>query len=150
METTPTTTSPWQQSQPPQDRAIWARANLVLTDEFCTYTDPYEGYARWTESGWLDLAGMSIVGNVDTEFHCIEWMELEKRAENCPDSEIHLAGNIYHWDDETRRIHGTAGFHVIATKWHAPTGIRLDEFLDGAFPTLPQAKASLLTLLAKL
>lgn len=131
----------WQTSEAPRDRAIWLRANIVITEEAVMSVEPFEDLARWNEDAqdWHDARGMSIRMYADAELVILQWMECDERAKNCPETETTISANVYFWDDEWRALCNVA---------HAPTGIRIFERSEGPFSTRAQAVEVLTALLA--
>lgn len=67
-------------AKPPQDRTIRIVACVILSDDWVTWSEPYEGLARWDERcrDWLDERGMSIRGVYESELIIHEWRELNE------------------------------------------------------------------------
>lgn len=148
----PEIASPWQYlpfAPVPKDRGIWVKANVISEDEYSTWVDQYEGYAQWDEASkdWKDRRGMSIKMHVEAEFHVLIWMEVEARAEHCPDAETDTMGSIYYWDDEWRRENGTSGFYALLGIRHTPTWVDLKSESQGPFATRSEACEALVKML---
>lgn len=67
-------------ASPPQDRTIRIVACVLMSDDWSSWSEPYEGLARWDERcrDWLDERGMSIRCAYESELVIHEWRELNE------------------------------------------------------------------------
>ena len=142
--------APWQTSEAPRDRAIWLRANIVITEEAVTSVEPFEALARWNEDAqdWHDARGMSIRMDADAEMVILQWIECAERAKNCPEKETMISAHVYLWAEQWRVEAGTAGWFALCDVRHIPTCICIFERIEGPFATRSKATEVLTALIS--